>query len=484
MESGIGISNPLFFIGVVENNDDKHREGRVQVRAFSIHGTQDEIKTKDLPWAICVSGNYDANNTPPPLNSFVYGMFLDGRDAQHPMVLGLIPSNFALDENGEPTINPAKYGWGVIPEKDGDIAAKGSGPKDVGKPQNSPLARGENLEETYILSQEMTRVENAKVAGTDETWSEVGSAYAAEYPYNKVIETSKHSIEIDDTPGAERIMIRHNEGSFIQMDSSGTVNYKTMGDRHDITLNNEHVYVNDRSVVHINGDSHVYVHGNKTEEVNGDYRLLCHGNVELGSGGQLSINAAEQFQARAADVKIQANVGTTTLMSEKDLMIDAKENILMTTDFYNCTANYIKTWSWVDTNISSLYDINLFSSNIFQTAYGTLPSLSVTGLNTGFHVFSGTTAHISSAVSTNINSTGAVNVLAPYVSMDYVLNLGSGTTVPAPASIAFPNIPNPFTPEKPKMPEPPSKSTSFAGFKKSGTISSSGVTTSDDKIGK
>ena len=89
-----GVSTPQFFIGVVENNVDKTMEGKVQIRAFGLHGTHEDIETQDLPWAVCAAGNYDPNNPPPPLNSFVYGMFLDGRMAQHPMVLGLIPGTY------------------------------------------------------------------------------------------------------------------------------------------------------------------------------------------------------------------------------------------------------------------------------------------------------------------------------------------------------------------------------------------------------
>ena len=44
-----GVSNPFFFIGIVENNNDPTHEGRVKVRAFGIHGTHAEIETEDLP---------------------------------------------------------------------------------------------------------------------------------------------------------------------------------------------------------------------------------------------------------------------------------------------------------------------------------------------------------------------------------------------------------------------------------------------------
>ena len=39
MIDGSGISNPFFFLGVVENNVDPTNEGKVQVRAFGVHGT-------------------------------------------------------------------------------------------------------------------------------------------------------------------------------------------------------------------------------------------------------------------------------------------------------------------------------------------------------------------------------------------------------------------------------------------------------------
>ena len=90
-EYGVGIKDPLFFVGVIEDNDDPRKEGRCKVRAFGVHGTNKDIAAEDLPWAIVVQGDYNPN-TIPKLNSWVFGMFLDGRGAQQPMVLGLIPS--------------------------------------------------------------------------------------------------------------------------------------------------------------------------------------------------------------------------------------------------------------------------------------------------------------------------------------------------------------------------------------------------------
>lgn len=159
METGVGIQNPLFFVGVVENNVDERLEGRVQVRAFGIHGTKDQIATEDLPWATLIIGNHDVNFTVPPLNAWVFGFFLDGRDAQQPMVLGLIPTQ--MTNTNDPTLS----GWGVTLEGGNQLNGQGSRPEDFGQPQNSRLSRGEELENTYVLAQEVNRSREIPIAG-------------------------------------------------------------------------------------------------------------------------------------------------------------------------------------------------------------------------------------------------------------------------------------------------------------------------------
>jgi hypothetical protein len=158
-ETGVGIINPMFFIGVIEDVFDPRLEKRVKVRAFGIHGTVDQIPTADLPWATLVVGSHDVNFVIPPINSWVFGFFVDGRDAQQPMILGLIPTQFV-----EP-INPAVTGWGAITGNEVDLAAHKSTVNDVGQPTNSPLERGEYLQNTYIASVETNRVRNIPVAG-------------------------------------------------------------------------------------------------------------------------------------------------------------------------------------------------------------------------------------------------------------------------------------------------------------------------------
>jgi len=318
---GVGVSNPLFFVGVVENNVDPRREGRVQVRAFGVHGFSNGVnggglETDELPWAIVVKGDYDPNGSPglglPAINSWVFGMFLDGRDAQQPMILGLIPT-----QNVE-AIDPFKNGWGYIPNtSDAELIARGSDPDNFGEVQQSRLARGERLTETHVHKHQATRTTGIKIGGKDKTWSEPPSAYKAQYPHNRVIESGAHTIELDDTPGAERITIFHRAGAYVQIDHRGTTTHKATGDKYEVNDRNHHVVVGGMSTVTVNGNSYVYVKGNKIEEIEGDLTTMVHGNHHLNVGGEITHQSGDRLQIRAgADVRMTSlkatsiNVGT------------------------------------------------------------------------------------------------------------------------------------------------------------------------------
>lgn len=324
-ETGVGLYEPLFFIGCVENNVDERLEKRVQVRAFGVHGTVDQVPTESLPWATLVYGSYDPNSPLPPINSFVFGFFVDGRDAQQPMILGLIPTQ--LTE----VINPSVTGWGAIPGRDSSIIAKGSTPDDYGQPSNSRLERGENLDQTYVLLQEMNRVKDvpsAKMNSDDDAppFEEPAPAYNAQYPYNRVIETASHSIELDDTPGAERITIFHKSGSYVSIDTNGTSVHKSTADKYEINDTHQHVYIGGKSNVTIMGDSRVLVKGNKIEEIEGNLMQIVHGNHLLSVAGQMNLNASEEVQMRAAKLRLEANVEGINIKAGRDIKIQSAES--------------------------------------------------------------------------------------------------------------------------------------------------------------
>lgn len=316
-----GLVNPLFFIGVVEDREDPRLEGRVKVRAFDFHGTKDQIDTQDLPWATLVIGSHSPNFSPPPLNAWVLGMFMDGRDAQQPLVFGLLPTQMAT------LIDPANQGYGAIAKEYHSLNSLGHRPEDYGQPMISPSARGEYRESDVFMSQEMSRVMDAKIAGSDETWSEAGSAYAPQYPYNQVFDTaSGHTIHLDDTPSAERVLVYHRSGSFIQMDANGNTIIKSSSDSTNITEGNSHTYVGSngggaQNIVTIMGDSRVYIDGDKIEEVRGNVQQIVHGNYILDVAGETRLNTSDRIEMRAARLQFEANVGNISLSAKKSLSL-------------------------------------------------------------------------------------------------------------------------------------------------------------------
>ena len=367
--SGKGISNPLFFIGVVESTLDEARMGRVKVRAWGIHGTKDEVSTEALPWATCVAGNYDPNSPVPPMNSFVFGMFLDGEEGQHPMVLGLIPSQYTKPAD------PKKDKWGIVPPFAKSLLGWLGGPKDIGQVQKAKLHRAEDIDETYVGHRDANTLQKQKIADSDLTWGEPGPAYAAQYPHNRVIETpGGHSIELDDTPGAERIAINHTSGAYVEIDAIGTVKERANSDRYEINIGTRHES-SGHSVVTINGNSHVYVKGNKTEEIMGNYKRIVHGENEVTSGGQSYYNAGGHLFMRGASTKIEGNADRVTIFGKNEIQLEAENQI-------NSVSGHIKNTAMLTfsayankaVRLTSAADTHIYAiGSIINTALGTSP---------------------------------------------------------------------------------------------------------------
>lgn len=321
---GLGIRNPLFFIGAVENVKDPRKEGRIQVRAFGAHGTPKEIPTSELPWAIPIQGHYMASPiSAPQVNQWVFGFFLDGEEANQPMILGQIPLQH-LDPN-----LPETKGWGAVPDNEKEKAlSTGSNPEDMGQPAVHRLARGENIEETYVLEREMNRIEKVEYstdAPEENNFSEPQPAYNAEYPYNKVIASHKHSLELDDTKDHERIAVNHHDGSYIEMASGGVTTYKATNDCYYINDEAKLEYVGGRYILTVEGDVHVMVRGNKTEEIMGDYNLKVHGNTYLGSGSETIINSGDPISMAGPQISMHALTSDIDMVAKKNIQAKAEE---------------------------------------------------------------------------------------------------------------------------------------------------------------
>ena len=88
-----------WFMGVVEEvGTDDPQLGRVKVRIFGVHGYRSDVPNADLPYAQvlvpCTEPGVSGLGRNPNLQAGarVFGIFLDGKNSQLPLVLGSIPT--------------------------------------------------------------------------------------------------------------------------------------------------------------------------------------------------------------------------------------------------------------------------------------------------------------------------------------------------------------------------------------------------------
>lgn len=241
-----------WWIGVVEDREDPKLIGRVRVRIYNVHpfkenGDPDKVSvpTAHLPWALCLNSVVSAGIFSSPitdgvgispvglmLGSTVVGFFADGNDCQIPIVMGSIAGLSGSDEKIEiPNNSATKNTVGVIKS-------------------------------------------NKKISAAAPFGGEPDSAYRAKYPYNKSMRTeSGHLIEIDDSPGNERLHIFHKTGSYIEIDKTGRTVVKSTGSKFDVTVGSNEVYVGGNVNVRVKGNVNMLVDGTYTVESKGNMRF-------------------------------------------------------------------------------------------------------------------------------------------------------------------------------------------------------------------
>jgi muramidase (phage lysozyme) len=300
-------------MGVVEDNNDPQLLGRCRVRCFGIHPTDTtKVPTEDLPWAYVVSGTYSSAYKPPALNEWVFGFFIDGKSAQQPVLLGTFL--------GMPTMAPAAYG-----DSNGGFTSMGDGATMAGlhRPDLSRLATGEELEKTSVLAKNAIGGQPVRTSNGN-GWQTPKSPYNARYPHNYVHETqSGHVLEMDDTPGNERVNLYHRSGSHIEINSSGAMTLKSTGSTFVVVENigyvrimgDANVTVEGRASILVENDCDFQVDGNLTQRVFGDYTLEV--------SGRHDVNVGEALRMRGAGVSVESAVDNVDIISKNNMNLQS-----------------------------------------------------------------------------------------------------------------------------------------------------------------
>lgn len=243
-----GANDFVWWLGKVVSKDDPKKLFRVKVRINGVH-PQDKslVPDDDLPWAHIIQSPFSAGVegpdsegigvTPHGLleDSNVFGFFLDGMNSQIPVVVGCLTPSQALPQ----------------------------------------LSLGKQ-----ILDKEAT------------SGLEPPSPYGAKFPYNRVYQTEGgHVIEIDDTPGSERVHVYHRKGSYIEIGPDGTTVSKSVSDSYDITVK----------------DNNVFAGGSVKVFVNGNCNLDCFNDVNLSVSGDLSASVNGKIRLKGEDISLEGS---------------------------------------------------------------------------------------------------------------------------------------------------------------------------------
>lgn len=294
----MGKNGFFWFHGVVEDNNDPLKIGRVKVRCFEYHTqNKEDLPTEDLPWATVLmpttSSSVSGKGTSPSgllQGSWVIGFFRDGGNFQDPLILGSfhgVPGYSPITSLG---FNDPEGKW---PDKD-----------HINEPDTNRLSRNETLEKTIVEKKKKEKIVGVKTALQPWLkWNEKETSYAAEYPKNHVVETeSGHIIELDDTPEKERIGVYHKAGTWFEIHPDGSKVEKVVGEDNEIILSDKKLlikgncYMNmDGAVtslktakdfyIEIGGDVLVHTKGNVVMETDKNFEHRVHGTYTVASDG-------------------------------------------------------------------------------------------------------------------------------------------------------------------------------------------------------
>jgi uncharacterized protein YcbK (DUF882 family) len=237
----------------------------------------------------------------------------------------------------------------------------------AGISETNKLAQGD-VRGTIVQEKNSNRMTGAKLPG-GEAWDEPESAFRGAYPYNKVTQTeSGHVIEVDDTPGSERLHIYHRSGTYIEIDANGSMIKRTNGSSYEIIDRNGKISIAGRADISINGACNIFVGNDANIEVEGDTNITCHNDITAQAGGIFNLSAVEEFNIASGNVNIEAyytmNQRATTfnMHSKEDMHIRSNADIkVQATNLFDYVTDTIYTQAIGAINLKSGSNINIDS---------------------------------------------------------------------------------------------------------------------------
>jgi hypothetical protein len=311
------------WIGVVEDRNDPLKLRIFRVRIFGHHSeNKQQVPTENLNWAHPVLPLNNPNPYAPKEGDKVIGFFMDGNDAQFPIMLGVMPNIPVNKQNSTFGFNDPTDGSKSPSKPDSMGEGKGPYPRVIDEPTTPRVARNESMDK----SQYQVKMDKI-IKGSPESPEKAKT----KYPYNNVYESeSGHLLEFDDTPEAERVQIFHRSGSYQEFNSKGDITIKADNNKKDITRQESTVYVGDDLTVIVKGDVTYQVDGDFTVSAKNfnvsakDKNSQSAKTASFSSKAWTSVSALGYLSMSGKGYVDLSSWGPTKIGSKTSVLIDAK----------------------------------------------------------------------------------------------------------------------------------------------------------------
>jgi hypothetical protein len=279
------------FRGVVEDNNDPLKAGKVRIRIHGLHSANknksdiDGIPTEELPWAEPALPIYEGSVSgfgafSVPLNGSQVAVYFENGNLNRPIYFASLPG-IPQDQEQYYNNNKANDNNTGFKDPDGNYPTK----HRLGEPDFHRLAR-ENSSETLVTTKN-NNLDIGIPTALGGSWNEPESGYASKYPENFVINVHGGiTIELDSTPGSTRLNIYHPSNSFIEIDNDGNMVVKNNGEKYEIVTQGKNIHIKQQknetvdagSKLKIEDDQEIEIGGNRTEQISGNVDQIIDGN--------------------------------------------------------------------------------------------------------------------------------------------------------------------------------------------------------------
>lgn len=143
------------------------------------------------------------------------------------------------------------------------------------------------------------------------------------FPFNQVQQTpSGHSFEIDDTPGGERILLKHRTGAGIELRADGSVLISSRKQKVEVVTGDSKTIVEGEGDLVYKGNVNLRVDGDFNVDVGGNYNLNIAGDKkeEIKGRHTKTVSRDQNYTIRGARGEQVIGIATSTVLSDQYLI--------------------------------------------------------------------------------------------------------------------------------------------------------------------